>query len=84
MIVAGVMLTVTGLKTGHISMVWPIVGLAGISLFVDSLLKRKPFKIALNVVVILALAAVYFSVRSFNSSHEPAAPEPQNAIEVTE
>lgn len=78
MIAAGIVVTVIGIRDGHIPMLWPVVGLAGISLFVDSFLERKPVKIALNVAIIIALAVVYFSVRNFNATGEPAATDPQN------
>lgn len=83
MIAAGAVVTVIGIRDGHIPMLWPVVGLAGISLFVDSYLERKPVKIALNVAIIIALAVVYFSVRSFNSTAEPTATDPQHT-QITE
>ncbi len=83
MIAAGIVLTITGIKTGHITMLWSVVGVAGIALFIDSFLERKSARIALNIAIIIALAVVYFSIRSFNSSGESATTE-QHDTQSTE
>jgi thiol:disulfide interchange protein len=77
MIAAGIVLSITGIKTGHITMLWSVVGVAGIALFIDSFLERKSARIALNVAIIIALAVVYFSITRFNSAAEPTATEQQ-------
>ena len=83
MIAAGIVLTITGIKTGHITMLWSVVGVAGIALFIDSFLERKSARIALNIAIIIALAVVYFSIRSVNSSGESATTE-QHDTQSTE
>lgn len=76
LITAGCAGVIVGMNSGHIPMAWPIVGLAGIALLADSFLTKKPVKIAFNALVILILAALYFTVKEYNSADGKADTEP--------
>lgn len=83
LLIAGITGVVAGVKGGHIYILWPILGLAGMSIFIDTFLKSKTIRIILNIIFAAALVVTFFIVRDFNGYDTTNSCQQQTILEQT-